>query len=1113
MIDSGCTFNFFTPVFSVFYVGKETGQGVIVELGGKDKVVHGKPMRIVEIPVLDIAGHVQLFREACSISDECRYPLLGCMMLNKRCRGLLLGSSCQEKVKVQGKHGEFWALVARTETGAPYMVIAPEGRRKMLEHRGKQAYTADISIGEAIQGGTTEEARMKELQRWHRKYGHARGRRLYLTLKEAGVKEDYTEKECGKVACRTCELLNRKYSSIPRLKDPSRQNMQTGEEAFQDLTDMPKAFDGSHYLSVIVDAHSRLTSLMSIRHKDRAVVHGVKHIRNMESLGHKVKKWSSDNGGEFINEDYRQLLTKEGIDQNPGCPYTPQSQGMVERMNQTVKSLIGKVLRETALPVSIWPALLPGIAQQINSCVNSTTGESPYKRSGHPRGGKMIGLTAGEVVSIVEPRSRVAYEGWFGGYASDKVANVVCKVGARHWRVLRVHPSIVKCLPCRPAPYEGGNPLKAELRATDIESVEAENYDALNGNEEASDEVIDEEIIDNCRSEPNKRQHSEEALHQPHATAGTKRASGGPIMLESIEEGEQITQLEFKPQTTSHEDELGGANTEDAVEYLVRIDIDETDEDNSPREGAMVAGVPLPPQNKSKNQIPASREDVLRGSHAQADMKELQSFFDNNALGGRVLEVNKDIIKKTMTAGWRRTWKGEGENRKAKSRLYVRGFQDKRERGWVETYSSTVDRGQLRIAMMYALHRGWNVAKADVSTAFLQAPAEDELYLRMPNDLPAEAKKLGYEPGGLYRQLKAIYGRADAPRLYTEEFKGRSSRALKWMEVAPAILLREENGEKKAVMAMHVDDLKCASVEPVKELEAVRDLFKLGEISGTKSREGMVYTGLNFKWGTESFEYSQKDYVEALEVGLEERDSLKKRKFSKEDVKMSEVEEVNVAYQEAQQKWCGVLGWIANTQPRLSTIFSEASRNNTRPSAASVLGLRRACQYAKEIHTPLVFKKVDMPVVVMWCDGHFDLSSCTARIGWEAQVLDKKEMNKLGKPRDLHCYNVIGWRSKRSGKKMSSASESELEALLEGVKQIPLYTSLITKLWGVKPKVYFVTDSQIVLRYLRTGQAKTDHGCQGRIELVRQRLEELGAVVLWEASEHQRADKHTKVTL
>ena len=304
--------------------------------------------------------------------------------------------------------------------------------------------------------------------------------------------------------------------------------------------------------------------------------------------------------------------------------------------------------------------------------------------------------------------------------------------------------------------------------------------------------------------------------------------------------------------------------------------------------------------------------------------------------------------------------------------------------------------------MGQGVHRGWNVAKADVSTAFLQAPAEDELYLRMPNDLPAEAKKLGYEPGGLYRQLKAIYGRADAPRLYTEEFKGRSSRALKWMEVAPAILLREENGEKIAVMAMHVDDLKCASVEPVKELEAVRDLFKLGEISGTKSREGMVYTGLNFKWGTESLEYSQKDYVEALEVGLEERDSLKKRKFSKEDVKMSEVEEVNVAYQEAQQKWCGVLGWIANTQPRLSTIFSEASRNNTRPSAASVLGLRRACQYAKEIHTPLVFKKVDMPVVVMWCDSHFDLSSCTARIGWEAQVLDKEEMNKLGKPRDLH---------------------------------------------------------------------------------------------------------------
>ena len=524
----------------------------------------------------------------------------------------------------------------------------------------------------------------------------------------------------------------------------------------------------------------------------------------------------------------------------------------------------------------------------------------------------------------------------------------------------------------------------------------------------------------------------------------------------------------------------------------------------------MLTSMVLPPQNKSKNQIPASKDEILQGSHKDADMKELRSFFENNALGGRIEVITKDIARKTMTAGWRRTWKGEGENRKAKSRLYVRGFLDKRIRGWVETYSSTVDKGQLRLAMIYAHYKGWRIAKGDVNTAFLRATAEDELYFKMPNDIPEEALSLGYVPGGTYRQLKAIYGRSDSPRLYTEQFKAKSAEILNWIEVAPSILLRESNGEKIGIMPMHVDDLKCAADNPVKELEEIGKIFKLGEISLAEESKDILYTGLNFKWGKESFEYSQKDYVNALDVCLAEKDSLKKRKFCKEDVKLSDVNEVNVIYQEAQQKWCGILGWIANTQPHMSTIFSEVSRNNTRPSSSSVLGAMRACQYAKEKHRPLIFKKVSKPVVVIWCDGHFDLDTCTGRKGWEAQVLDESDI--IGKrPRDYPNYNIIAWRSIKINKKLSSASESELEALLECVKQVPLYTSLIKKLWDIESKVIFITDSQIVLRYLRTGQAKSDHGCQGRIELIRERLQSIGGTVLWEESEFQRADKHTKV--
>jgi transposase InsO family protein len=64
-----------------------------------------------------------------------------------------------------------------------------------------------------------------------------------------------------------------------------------------------------------------------------------------------VKEWISDNGGEFANDRYKKFLTTEGIRQELGAPYTPQTQGLVERANGTVKRLLGKVLRSLQLPV------------------------------------------------------------------------------------------------------------------------------------------------------------------------------------------------------------------------------------------------------------------------------------------------------------------------------------------------------------------------------------------------------------------------------------------------------------------------------------------------------------------------------------------------------------------------------------------------------------------------------------------------------------------------------------------------------------------------------------------------------------------------------------------
>ena len=238
------------------------------------------------------------------------------------------------------------------------------------------------------------------------------------------------------------------------------------------------------------------------------------------------------------------------------------------------------------------------------------------------------------------------------------------------------------------------------------------------------------------------------------------------------------------------------------------------------------------------------------------------------------------------------------------------------------------------------------------------------MYLRMPDDLTPEALEIGYEPGGIYPMQKVVYGRIDAPRLFTQAFKAAAARE-QWVEVQESILVkRDAKGVIKGVMLMHMDDLFVFSDDPVGMLKKLDKHFKMGSIEALNSGELCVYTGLDFKWIPEESrcEISQGRYLESINTGL--TDKQKKRVFGAHDLKKSEASEVRMELEKVQQAWAGVLGWACKTQPQLSVVFSEGASNNTTPSDNSVLSIKRSCEYAKATHRPLVLTGVTQPAML-----------------------------------------------------------------------------------------------------------------------------------------------------
>jgi len=88
--------------------------------------------------------------------------------------------------------------------------------------------------------------------------------------------------------------------------------------------------------------------------------------------GRRVKRLRTDNGLEFCNTEFDKFCEEHGISRKHTCAYTPQQNGVAERVNRTIMKKVRCMLADSGLSQKFWAEAASTACYLINRSPNSS---------------------------------------------------------------------------------------------------------------------------------------------------------------------------------------------------------------------------------------------------------------------------------------------------------------------------------------------------------------------------------------------------------------------------------------------------------------------------------------------------------------------------------------------------------------------------------------------------------------------------------------------------------------------------------------------------------------------------------------------------------------------
>lgn len=699
------------------------------------------------------------------------------------------------------------------------------GRGVRCEDSGMYTFPSPRTVSVAASAKLADDS---DSELWHRRLAHINFQSLVNVHKFAdGVPKLSSSRE----VCRACEM-----GKAHKLPFPGHfmKAERVGQKVHSDIVGKIDASfpAGSRYICTFLDDFSRFTFVTFLRRKSdvkEALKGFVSFLESSQRT--EVRSIGLHSDGAL---EYKALPNNLGgikVNKFFSAPYTPEHNGIAERINRTIMDAARSLLIQADLPVCLWPFAVKQVLFVRNRVPHSATGQPP------------ITLLKGE-------RPELKHVRVFGSAA------------------------FVLQLPRR---------SKLEHRAKEgvlLESVEHGVYKVLVKNE--SDEYSIRE----------SRHVTFDETRFPGAPDLSDWSDGEPS---SDTELDNLVRSEEREATVENEeitDDEGSDNDDDDSDDENSSESSNIDDDVD-AEGN--AANPAPPSRYPTRQrrppgrwyVASTAQTNKNISVTTSDTPTLREAMSATPEEQELWRIAIDDELNSLNA--KMTWKldqapasqplpthvilkvkrnSDGSVERFKARIVAGGNFQIFGESYMETYALVVSFTAVRIFLYIALEMNMYRAQLDVKTAFLNGNLSEDIWVRSPHGIASR-------PSKCYKLMKAIYGLKQAHLAWHRRLCSDLSKlGFAELSSAPCVFMKRD-GSEVIFLLVYVDDVVVLSSTSAGLKFVTSELRRLYEIRVSDSVNWFL--GVKLQWvsdpssGSRSLALSQPLHVESVlrRFGLE----------------------------------------------------------------------------------------------------------------------------------------------------------------------------------------------------------------------------------------------------